>query len=65
MWLFYKHHNTTRYTYRLFGYKTVYLPLCKVADTPFRTQDNDVAAILIQNITLKIKRYKKSLYKLS
>ena len=28
--------------YRLFGYERVYLPLCKVADTPFHIQGDDI-----------------------
>ena len=37
-------------THRLLGYERVYLPLCKVADTPFHTQgDNMLEAVYIDD----------------
>ena len=39
-------HITFEYTmlYRPFGYKKVYLPLCRVADTPFKIQGDELWA---------------------
>ena len=33
--------------YRPLGYERVYLPLCKVADTPFHIQDLDPLAVVV------------------
>ena len=37
----------SKYAYRPLVYERVYLPLCKVADTPFYIQGDDISSYVI------------------
>ena len=46
------HQSRGQRIYRPLGYERVYLPLYKVADTPFHTQGDDMCTYMSDNIYL-------------
>ena len=47
--------GSERITYHPLGYERVYLPLCKVADTPFHIQRDDICYIKVFEVYIIIK----------